>query len=210
LTKTAWSDTFNLIYHLILRIYQRNHSMNYTNRFAATGIANLAIIALSSIILISLQTGCASPYPENPVQVVIEHHKALMQGDAKKMESYTSAKAKMTRKANTSPKSIKARELIANIPKGVEFQKQNYWSAEEKKWWEEQSKKMESPDSYDFSMDGSTARVWLKTQPNMVFVLVRERGKWKLDDSEMDLTGIIKDKTMKDSGKMSDQEGVGE
>ena len=39
-------------------------------------------------------------------------------------------------------------------------------------------------DWFDFTINGNTARVWPKSVPDLVYVMVKENGQWKIDDME--------------------------
>jgi hypothetical protein len=131
--------------------------------------------------MVILVNGCGGPYPASPDQVLVEFSKALVNQDMKKAESFC------TKKFKSSPDFAQAKLAMSSMPKPPESPKM---SKDEKKEANDFVNTMMAG-AFESSIEGKTAKVWMKDMKFMTYLLVKESGRWKLDGYEMDQTEMM-------------------
>lgn len=139
----------------------------------------LISISLLSLFMVILANGCGGPYPASPDKVLVEFSKAVVNGDMKKAESFC------TKKFKTSSDFTNAKQAMDSMPKVTD---QNM-SEDQKKKAEEFMNSMIG--NFESSIEGQTAKVWMKDMKFMTYLLVKEGGRWKIDGYEMNQTEMM-------------------
>jgi hypothetical protein len=143
------------------------------------GIICLISITLLSLFMVILANGCGGPYPATPDQVLVEFSKALFKGDMKKAESFCTTKFK------SSPDFAKGKQAMESMSKASN----ENLSEDQKKKAEELLNSMVG--NFESSIEGKTAKVWMKDMKYMTYLLVKEGGRWKIDGYEMNQTEMM-------------------
>lgn len=144
------------------------------------GIICLLSITLLSCMFVIMANGCGGPYPATPDQVLVEFSKALVNQDMKKAESFCTTKFK------SSPDFAQAKQAMSSMPKPPTGD----MSKDQKKETDEMMNSMMAG-AFESSIEGKTAKVWMKDMKFMTYLLVKESGRWKLDGYEMNQSEMM-------------------
>lgn len=133
------------------------------------------VAALSTMIMISLIlsfVGCAGGYPRNPDAVVAEFINAAADGDFEKIESLMSEKHRESFNSVIWKEFEKIMKMESDSTSGSDVKI--------------------TTDDLEYSIDGNTAKVWQKDFEFLRFEMVKEGGRWKVDDIDLDMSGMMK------------------
>ena len=153
-------------------------------------IVCLLSITLLSLMLVILVNGCTKQHPMTPVDVFIEFTRAYLNNDMEKAESYCTSKLLNSKRFDV------VKIIVESLPKPPTSE----MTMAEKKKAEELFQSTFK--DYMFSIDGNTAKVWIKDHEYQTYNLVKEDGQWKIDYLTIDEAGMLEAYKKEHPGEM--------
>lgn len=157
----------------------------------------LAVLVLMAIAIFAA-AGCSKPYPSDPMDVVLNFTLDIVNQDFDGAKRYCTQNF-LDKDFNAAQSMMKTIANMTEMPKA---------SKEDTKKAEELMKDMFA-NMFQSSQEGDTVKVWVTGQEFSKTVLIREKGKWKIDRVEVESEFTDEDAINMMKGMGKGLEGLG-
>lgn len=144
------------------------------NSFRISAVSTMLVLMG---IAIFAAAGCSKPYPSDPMDVVLNFTMDIANQNFDGAKRYCTQNF-LDKEFNAAQSMMKTMANMAELPE---------ISKEDKKEAEEFMREMFAS-MFQSSQEGDTVKVWVKGQEFSKTVLIREKGKWKIDRVESDFS----------------------